>query len=131
MKKNDFFDQYKDPQWQKKRLKIMERDEFMCQNCFDNESTLNVHHKYYIAGNKPWEYPDELLITLCKECHEWEEECKYIIIDFTKVLLSDGYKSGELVQLLELLRQLPSGDFGMSYISAAVKEYKKMSFTNV
>jgi hypothetical protein len=124
MKKNEFFDQYKDPRWQKKRLQIMERDEFMCQNCFDSESTLNVHHKYYIHGKSPWEYSNELLITLCEGCHEWEEDKKYIILDFTKVLLSEGYSASELVQLLELLRQLPSGDYGLSYIHAAIKEYK-------
>lgn len=26
---------------------------------------LNVHHHYYINGKKPWEYPDEALLTLC------------------------------------------------------------------
>lgn len=31
---------------------------------------LNVHHKYYIQDRKPWEYPDEALITLCESCHQ-------------------------------------------------------------
>jgi len=123
MKKNDFFEQYKDPRWQKKRLKIMERDEFMCQCCYDTENTLNVHHKYYIHNKKPWEYPDKLLITLCADCHQSEEESKYIINDFVKILLSDGYCNTELVFLLELLRELPSGDYGLSYIYNAVKNY--------
>lgn len=130
MSNKDFFDQYKDPRWQKKRLKIMERDEFMCQSCYDKESTLNVHHKFYIPNKKPWEYSDNLLITLCEGCHEWEEDKKYIITDFTKVLLSDGYTASELVILLNLLRELPTGDFGMSYIQTAVKEYKEMNFKN-
>ena len=30
---------------------------------------LNVHHKYYVNGKKPWEYDDEALITLCQDCH--------------------------------------------------------------
>lgn len=125
MDKVKFFDQYKDPRWQKKRLQIMERDEFTCQSCYNTENTLNVHHKYYIPDKKPWEYNDSLLITLCEGCHEWEEDKKYIITDFTKVLLNDGYTASELITLLSLLRQLPTGDFGMSYIQTSVKEYKE------
>ena len=30
---------------------------------------LHVHHTYYILSNKPWDYPDDALITLCSECH--------------------------------------------------------------
>lgn len=127
MKKTGFMDQYKDPRWQKKRLKIMERDEFTCQSCYDTESTLNVHHKYYIFGKFPWEYPDELLITLCEGCHEWEEEQKYIITDFTKVLINEGYTASELVTLLNLLRRLPSGDCGMSYILESVQNFEGKS----
>jgi 5-methylcytosine-specific restriction endonuclease McrA len=35
---------------------------------------LNVHHKYYITGLKPWEYDDDALITLCQECHQKRHE---------------------------------------------------------
>ena len=31
---------------------------------------LNIHHKYYILGKKPWEYPDDTLVTLCEDCHK-------------------------------------------------------------
>lgn len=31
---------------------------------------LHVHHKYYVDGRKPWDYPNDALITLCSECHE-------------------------------------------------------------
>ena len=102
----------------------MERDEFMCQCCFDTENMLTVHHKYYIHGKDPWGYPDVMLITLCDECHKTEEDSKGIITDFTKVLLADGYLSAQLIQLLELLRQLPAGDHGLSYIDKCVKEYR-------
>lgn len=64
------------PQWQKKRLKIMERDNFCCVNCGDDRTTLNVHHKKYITGKKPWEYKDEDLITLCITCHSIIESKK-------------------------------------------------------
>lgn len=36
----------------------------------EKEVRLNVHHKYYVNGLNPWDYPDEDLITLCEECHK-------------------------------------------------------------
>lgn len=65
-----FSEQYKHPNWQKKRLEILERDQFTCQRCGDTESTLHVHHTYYGSNLKLWEYGDRGLITLCEECHE-------------------------------------------------------------
>jgi hypothetical protein len=61
-----------DPRWQKKRLKILERDEWECQHCGDDESTLHVHHLCYLKGYEPWDYLDKMLITLCESCHEEE-----------------------------------------------------------
>lgn len=62
------------PEWQAKRLEILQRDGYVCQNCgkqFD-EPQLNVHHKYYVMMPfvHPWDYPDEDLITLCPNCHK-------------------------------------------------------------
>lgn len=30
---------------------------------------LNIHHKKYINGRKPWEYDAGSLVTLCEDCH--------------------------------------------------------------
>lgn len=58
------------PEWQKKRLKIIERDRWSCIACGSpNNRTLTVHHKGYLPGLMPWEYPDEMLETLCVEHH--------------------------------------------------------------
>ena len=35
---------------------------------------LNVHHRYYVTGLKPWEYDDDALVTLCQECHQKRHE---------------------------------------------------------
>ena len=95
----DYIKKLKDPRWQKKRLNILNRDEFTCQKCFDNESTLNVHHKYYLNGNDPWDYPDEALITLCEECHkeekEYIEDLNKLIIKIKTYILSYNYNSLE------------------------------------
>ena len=62
----------RDARWQRKRLEIMQRDEWMCRSCYAGGDgvTLNVHHTYYEQGKAPWEYPDESLITYCEQCHE-------------------------------------------------------------
>lgn len=65
-----YSEKLKDPRWQKKRLRILERDKWTCQHCNDTESTLHVHHGYYEWGIEPWEYPDRFLHTYCKGCHE-------------------------------------------------------------
>ena len=70
----EYAEKLKDPRWQKKRLKILERDNWCCQNCFDTQSTLAVHHVRYVIGLDPWEYPDTLLISLCETCHTLEYE---------------------------------------------------------
>jgi len=62
----------RDPRWQKKRLEIMERDDFECRICGRDDLTLNVHHTYYEKGVAPWEYPDGSMYTFCEPCHEKE-----------------------------------------------------------
>lgn len=69
-------DKLKDPRWQKKRLEILERDEWTCQRCYSQKDTLNVHHRKYLPNKDPWECPNELLITLCQSCHEHEKEAR-------------------------------------------------------
>lgn len=59
----------KDPRWQKKRLEILQRDGWACSYCEDKTQTLVVHHKDYFPNKDPWDYPDNLLITLCENCH--------------------------------------------------------------
>jgi len=56
------------------RLKIMERDGFACRKCAAKDKTLHVHHHYYTKGAEPWEYDDEVLVTLCNDCHADVEE---------------------------------------------------------
>lgn len=35
-------------------------------------AVLQVHHKQYLSGKMPWEYPYELCETLCRGCHASE-----------------------------------------------------------
>lgn len=79
-----YSEKLRDPRWQKKRLKILERDNWECQYCCEKTKTFHVHHLYYEHGREPWEYPDESLKTLCFECHEWEERHFLQVIDEIK-----------------------------------------------
>uniref|UniRef100_A0A6H1ZS24 Putative HNH endonuclease n=1 Tax=viral metagenome TaxID=1070528 RepID=A0A6H1ZS24_9ZZZZ len=69
----DYKAQYLDPRWQKKRLEILNRDNFTCQMCSDKEKTLHIHHRRYISGRDIWDVPNELLVTFCAGCHETEK----------------------------------------------------------
>ena len=77
-----YYSLLKTNEWRNKREKILYRDGYKCRWCgsmFD----LNVHHKYYSAYPngvlvKPWDYPDDALITLCKDCHKKAHQNKKI-----------------------------------------------------
>jgi len=75
-KRKKYLEKFKDPRWQQLRLRVFERDRWACQKCFNTESTLNVHHRYYLKDKEPWEYQMEALITLCEECHNQEVELR-------------------------------------------------------
>jgi len=60
----------RDPRWQRKRLEIMDRDDFTCKRCGKQKKTLHVHHMVYVHGRRPWEYPDDILVTICEDCHK-------------------------------------------------------------
>lgn len=69
-----YSEKLKDPRWQRKRLEIMERDNFTCTECGDNKNTLNVHHWNY--SKEPWDAKNEDLSTVCRSCHELIEARK-------------------------------------------------------
>ncbi len=64
---NNYKKQLSAPEWNIKRLEILNRDT-CCTICMSKES-LQVHHKKYISNLKAWEYPNEYLVTLCSSCH--------------------------------------------------------------
>lgn len=67
---SSYSDKLRDPRWQRKRLEIMQRDGFKCQECGRTTETLHVHHLRYPKGVEPWDVRSELLVTLCHYCHE-------------------------------------------------------------
>lgn len=91
----------KDPRWQKMRLKIMERDNWTCQQCGDDNSTLHVHHKSYAYGCDPWDYPETNLVTLCEDCHEREQDRKTWESDLIQCLRRIGLHADGIAVLAD------------------------------
>ncbi len=66
---------YRKNRWVAYREELIELDGGACVRCGrsrENGTVLQVHHKKYIAGKAPWEYPYDLCETLCKRCHAVE-----------------------------------------------------------
>jgi hypothetical protein len=70
MGKMTYYEMLQHPNWQKKRLEILEREEYTCQSCGDKETTLHVHHGYYDNTLKLWEYDGDTLWCYCSVCHD-------------------------------------------------------------
>jgi hypothetical protein len=100
-----YSEKLRDPRWQRKRLKILERDNFTCRLCSNDKMELHIHHIEY--EENPWESDNLNLITYCKVCHKNIEISKksdfkivealhkypYIIYD----VLAYGYNPGKLI----------------------------------
>lgn len=98
----DFKEQYKHPKWQKKRLEILERDEYICQSCGDHESTLHVHHRFYEKNTEIWDYDNSCLITLCDNCHtKWHK----VNNEFKLILPIEYYIMEDYLSLLITLNE--------------------------
>lgn len=65
----NYSEKLKSPLWQRKRLQILERDNWTCQYCGDTEKNLQVHHLKYSKSGNPWDVGDKDLITTCCKCH--------------------------------------------------------------
>ena len=68
-----YANQLKDPRWQRKRLEVMERDNWQCRDTGVADESLQVHHCWYAKGG-PWETPSEYLLTLTEGAHRKRQE---------------------------------------------------------
>ena len=63
-----------DQRWITKRAEILLRDNHQCVICSRQEN-LQVHHRqyHYVKAleqfKAPWDYDNNLMITLCEQCH--------------------------------------------------------------
>lgn len=63
-------EQINHPHWQRKRLEIMRRDKWECRVCGESNKQFHVHHLYYEKDCHIWDYDNEALVTICKDCHK-------------------------------------------------------------
>ena len=115
VKKKSYSELLRDPRWQKKRLKVLERDNWICTKCGDGTSELNVHHKKYISGKKPWDYKIDMLDTLCKDCHTSHHNEEQIIKLFSGI-------SNDRLESLHRLNGLLDLDISVNDIYLHVNE---------
>lgn len=58
-------------EWHLKRLEVLIRDHYACQDCSKmNQKYLQVHHNYYLADRLPWDIDNTALVTLCRDHHK-------------------------------------------------------------
>ncbi len=65
---------YNHADWKRFRGEVIKLDGDRCVRCSrgHDDAVLQVHHKRYIPGRKPWEYAHSDCETLCKGCHAEE-----------------------------------------------------------
>ena len=100
-------------------------------------NSLNVHHKYYESGKLAWEYPDDVLVTLCRDCHENEHE----IVPYPKVgkiykFHHSDYENDMLCYFVDNKRKyvylfgIDNGAYGTPYIFSVPMNDLVMRFRN-
>ena len=87
------------PQWQRKRLEILQRDKWMCTCCHDATNELQIHHLDYIPGIEPQDYPDDMLTTLCINCHNKEQGREKMETHLATTLKMKGFLLSDLLGL--------------------------------
>jgi hypothetical protein len=70
-----YSEKLRDSRWQKKRLEVLQREDFKCQWCKKYGTVIQgdyvqVHHGYYEFGRDPWEYDSQSLFCLCEKHHK-------------------------------------------------------------
>jgi hypothetical protein len=105
--KKTYSDKLKDPRWQKKRLEILERDGWACRQCGDDKNTLHVHHVRYLPKREPWDYPSEMLMALCADCHQVEyEERQCAEHDLLAMLKDRGFFTSDVWVLVDGIHRM-------------------------
>lgn len=132
----NYKEQLADSRWLQKKAEILIRDNYTCQKC-GIKSHLNVHHKHYESGKLAWEYPDEVLVTLCRDCHENEHE----IVPYPKVgkiykFHHSDYENDMLCYFVDNKRKyvylfgVDNGAYGTPYIFSVPMNDFVMRFRN-
>jgi Zn finger protein HypA/HybF involved in hydrogenase expression len=110
-----YAEKLRDPRWQRLRLEVMQRAKFKCENCWDSETNLQIHHPAYKIGANPWDYDKSELLCYCEECHKaaTKAQKKFKAMAFTNPakfaelmeMISDGVLDAACDALVELIAE--------------------------
>jgi len=99
---DNYNSQLKDKRWQIKKGGILLRDNYTCQNrkCTTPTNPLEVHHVMYLGYDlKAWDYPDDMLLTLCDTCHAAESWRPILERHLATTLKMKGFLMSDLLAL--------------------------------
>jgi hypothetical protein len=82
-----YAEKLKDSRWKKRRAQILVRDGHECTWCGERNTVLHVHHLHYEPRREPWDYPDDMLLTVCGSCHAMHEGIRLALL---RVLSAGG-----------------------------------------
>ncbi len=102
-----YTEKLQDVRWQKVRLSVFDRDKWTCQatDCKLTTKTLHVHHLEYIPDILPWDYPMDMLTTLCDSCHKKEDKREGLEKHLAATLKMKGFLVCDLLALSCRLEQ--------------------------
>ena len=119
----DYSEKLHSPKWQRKRLEIFQRDNFKCVACGNDENELQVHHVAYLGNIEPWEYPNDMLRTLCEICHTKEKERPELEKNLAMTFKMNGFLYDDLLALSSLIDTQP--DF-KNYLLSYIRKFKNV-----
>lgn len=92
-------------EWQDRSHYIKTRDNLKCQahDCKTPDAILQVHHLDYFSNTDPWNYPDDMLITLCKVCHAKENDRYLLEGRLFTVLKMKGFLACDIMAMTAIL----------------------------
>lgn len=135
MTRMTYGEQLKHPNWQRKRLEVLQRASWRCESCSSGDVTLHVHHKRYIKGRLAWEYELSNFLALCEPCHEdhheEREKLNRVLAEVTPQQLPDAVSLlvGWLHPMLDLDTQAEcSSDPYATNIGALARAFDRAKF---
>lgn len=101
------------PEWLCRRAEVIRAAGCECEECGLRgegpypDRGFQVHHRYYLRGRKPWEYPDDALACLCERCHAGlgllDEELRFLV---------GHLDAGDVERLVAHVRRIVVGRIG-------------------
>ncbi len=124
MNSTTYSQKLQNPQWQRKKTEILLRDNFTCKCCGDTTTQLEVHHVEYFHGMEPWEYPNEMLLTTCHDCHEKELVRYRHELYLLQALKTSGFYAVEILAIAQILYTFKPF---ISFIRLHIKTFMKIN----